>query len=614
MGPASSNQDWAVAGIDLGTSNCCVSVFYNGKLEVVALDSLKTTPSVVTFYEDRIEYGYPAKENRSKSGAMPVYELKRLFGIPYEQYYNQFNFDVTTYQVVRHGNKSWLRLKEDYDNQWDIAPEHVYSMLLSYLFRRASDLYNGVIKGVVITVPANFTPIQIHETVLSAKMAGLNVLRIIYEPNAAALAYRRQNERIANKVLVCDVGGGTTDITLMKYSDNSFSIVRTSGNSHLGGCDFDRALAILFCNKARNLSSDFHVPPASNRFIRVLQRIEKYKLQFSKLKTPEETVEFSLDDLLDADTQDSVKISVRDFNNECMHLYDRIVKEATECVKSEDWLRSEVGTVLLVGGCSRLPLIKEKLENAFPNANVTALPDPDTIVSLGACEVAAREYCDANHIYMDPLPVQFVNMLAFDLKYYQDGKSHLIFSYGQINTEEMRILYSSLKVADNKLVVFMGDRSDGPCRDVELGYFAVPVWGMACEDSSDDSKEDKFPRTNSRKKEMTILIDSCVELQIAYRIGDSRGKAAFVYRDDLDRKDIQYITALNSIYSMMEIIQKRYSKNAQVMDLVQKWKEGEVSYRFKLHSILAERNAKAIKEGFRLSLVYCTLLLQSGVE
>lgn len=137
----------------------------------------------------------------SKSGAMPVYELKRLFGIPYEQYYNQFNFDVTTYQVVRHGNKSWLRLKEDYDNQWDIAPEHVYSMLLSYLFRRASDLYNGVIKGVVITVPANFTPIQIHETVLSAKMAGLNVLRIIYEPNAAALAYRRQNERLRIRCL-----------------------------------------------------------------------------------------------------------------------------------------------------------------------------------------------------------------------------------------------------------------------------------------------------------------------------------------------------------------------------------------------------------------------------
>lgn len=246
----------------------------------MALDSLKTTPSVVTFYEDRIEYGYPAKENRSKSGAMPVYELKRLFGIPYEQYYNQFNFDVTTYQVVRHGNKSWLRLKEDYDNQWDIAPEHVYSMLLSYLFRRASDLYNGVIKGVVITVPANFTPIQIHETVLSAKMAGLNVLRIIYEPNAAALAYRRQNERIANKVLVCDVGGGTTDITLMKYADNSFSIGAHFRQLPLGWLRFRSCPGHLVLQQSAQ--SEQRLPRASRPRTgspAVLQRIEKYKLR-----------------------------------------------------------------------------------------------------------------------------------------------------------------------------------------------------------------------------------------------------------------------------------------------------------------------------------------------
>ena len=605
MVPSSSQEDWTVAGIDLGTSNCCVSVYHNGKSEVISLDGSKTIPSIVTFYENKIEYGQAAKQHRSMRDAMPVYELKRLFGIPYEQYRNQCTCDTTTYQVVKHDNKCWLRLKDSEDNSWDIAPEQVYSMLFAYLFKCASDLYRNIIKGVVITVPANFTPIQIHEMIISAKMAGLRVLRVIYEPNAAALYYSKIDKTVTGDVLVCDVGGGTTDITLMKYSNNAFSIEYTTGNPHLGGCDFDRVLAYLFCDRAQQQNESYHVPAASNQFLRVVQKIENYKLKYSAMDSKDKLVEFSIKDLLDVDTEDVINISVKDINNEFMHLYDQIVMEAKKCVKSKGWADYTIQTVLLVGGSSRLPLIRKKFEDAFSNANVIDLPDPDTIVSQGACEIAWMEYCSMKNLPVPSLPVKFVDMLAFDLKYYLNGKEHIIFHNGEIITEE-QITCSLLKVPDNKLVIYMGDQSHDPNNDVKLGYFEIPMLETTLVEFPVNGNDFNMQRRTSGKNEMKILIDKCVGLRMTIIFGGNTANARFVYNDDLDEKDVKYITALNSIYNMMARIKRLYSRRNDVMRLVQTWEAQEVLFRFHMHRIKAEENCKNIKDRFQLSY-YCLL-------
>ena len=243
-----SDEETAL-GIDLGTTYSCVAVWRQGKAEVI-LNNIgdRTTPSVVSFTNEHILIGYAAKYQMERNYKNTVYDAKRLIGRLYNDKVVQEDMKLWPFKVKDDGKNRPLIEVEYLHEKKGFYPEEISSIILKYL-KKISESYEGKeVKNAIITVPAYFNSLQRKATKLAGELAGLNVIRILNEPTAAAIAYGLNEYRNEHKRNVCviDFGGGTLDVSILSIFDSVFEVLATGGDSHLGGEDIDNRL-VNYC-------------------------------------------------------------------------------------------------------------------------------------------------------------------------------------------------------------------------------------------------------------------------------------------------------------------------------------------------------------------------------
>ncbi len=342
-----------IIGIDLGTTNSAVSIMEAGKPEIlINSEGGRTTPSVVALSNDQIIVGSLAKRQAVANPTNTIYSIKRKMG---------------TSEKVSLGNKQY-------------TPEEISAMILQKLKKDAEDALGQKILKAVITVPAYFTDSQRKATKDAGKIAGLEVLRIINEPTAAALAYGLDKKH-AHTVLVFDLGGGTFDVSILELDDGVFEVKSTSGDNHLGGDDFDQKiidyLIVDFKQKEGiDLSND------KMALQRLKDEAEKAKIELSQ--TLKATINIPYITATNTGPKHlNTELSRAKFEELCSDLFKRVETPVKNAIKDSKIDISKIDEVILVGGSSRIPKvvdIVEKLTNKKANKSI----NPDEVVSLGA--------------------------------------------------------------------------------------------------------------------------------------------------------------------------------------------------------------------------------------
>jgi heat shock protein 1/8 len=366
-------------GIDLGTTNCCVSVWKNDSYNIVHFDSHNTLPSIVALSETEIFCGNDVIKYFKGNVKDVFYEVKRLLGKKYSEIddINLFSYEITT------NENDEIILKTTFGKC--ITPEEIVSLLLIHIKHRIENVLQTEIVDVVITIPAYFDDNQRRQTQIAAEMAGLNTIRIINEPTAASLLCGLHDNKNEKNVLIYDIGGGTVDVSLVNVDNGVFSVLATAGNSRLGGRDFDLELMKYCIEEFAKIHNE-----DSKQLTCDLSSIAIEKLK--------KNVENAKKQLTLNDDLDCVLIKINDFYKEhdllikmtrtlmidiCSSLIHYCMLPVTEIIDEMQLSKMSIDGVVCVGGMSRMQIIRETLYNItgqMPNINY----NPDEIVAIGA--------------------------------------------------------------------------------------------------------------------------------------------------------------------------------------------------------------------------------------
>ena len=367
-----------VVGIDLGTTNSCIAVMEGGKPTVIAnAEGFRTTPSVVAYAKngDRL-VGQIAKRQAVMNPSNTFYSVKRFMGRKFDEVTNEST--EVSYKVLRDNNGN---VKLDCPAQGkQFAPEEISAQVLRKLVDDASKYLNEPITQAVITVPAYFNDSQRQATKDAGKIAGLEVLRIINEPTAASLAYgldKKSNETI----LVFDLGGGTFDVSILEVGDGVFEVLSTSGDTHLGGDDFDKKIVDYLAEEFRK-GEGIDLRQDKQALQRLTEAAEKAKIELSSVTQTEINLPFI------TATQEGPKhldmtLTRAKFEELCADLIDRCRTPVENSMRDAKIAKEAIDEVVLVGGSTRIPAVQELVKRILgkdPNQGV----NPDEVVAVGA--------------------------------------------------------------------------------------------------------------------------------------------------------------------------------------------------------------------------------------
>ena len=363
-------------GIDLGTTNSCVSVMEGGKPVVIAnAEGGRTTPSVVGFSKngDRL-IGAIARRQAITNPENTVYSIKRFMGRKHSEVASEEK--LVPYKVMG-GSNDPVRVAIGNN---DFSPPEISAMILQYLKKAAEEHLGGKVTDAVITVPAYFNDAQRQATKDAGRIAGLNVKRIINEPTAAALAYgldKKRNERIA----VYDLGGGTYDISILEIGDGVFEVKSTNGDTHLGGDDFDQVLIDYIADEFKK-SNGIDLRKDRMALQRLKEAAEKAKCELSSTMQAQINLPFITADAAGPKHLD-ITLSRAKFEQLVDHLIKRTIEPMKKALSDAGFAVDKIDEVVLVGGSTRIPAVQETVEKFFgkaPNKSV----NPDEVVAVGA--------------------------------------------------------------------------------------------------------------------------------------------------------------------------------------------------------------------------------------
>ena len=370
-------------GIDLGTTYSCVGWWKDNRCEIIANDQgNRTTPSYVAFNDEERLIGDSAKNQASMNPENTVYDAKRLIGRKYDDVSLQSDIKSFSYNVVSQENKPVIQVK--YKNEEKIfQPEEISSMVLTKMKEIAESYIGEEVKDAVVTVPAYFNDSQRQATKDAGLIAGLNVLRIINEPTAAAIAYGLDNQKSERNVLIFDLGGGTFDVSLLNIDDGIFEVKATAGDTHLGGEDFDQIIMQHFIQEfKRKHKGDLTENKRSMR--RLKTACERLKRNLSSSSTANLEIE-SLYEGIDFFSN----MSRAKFESLCMHLFQKCMNPVQKVLQDSGISKSNVHDIVLVGGSTRIPKIQELLSQFFNGKELSKNINPDEAVAYGAAAQAA---------------------------------------------------------------------------------------------------------------------------------------------------------------------------------------------------------------------------------
>jgi len=364
-----------IIGIDLGTTYSCVGVYKNGDVEIIPNDQgNRITPSYVAFSDSERLVGDGAKNQATINPEKTIFDVKRLIGRKFSDKSVQADKKLVPFSIVSRDGKPYIDVS---DQQY--APEEISAMVLRSMKESASRFLGEDIKKAVITVPAYFDDAQRQATKDAAKIAGLEVMRIINEPTAAALAYGMDAEVKGEKnVLVYDLGGGTFDVTLLTIEDGVFEVLATNGDTHLGGEDFDQNVMKYFV-KVMQKKSGVDISKDKRALQKLRKEVERAKRALSSNKLARLEIESITGNVDFSETLTRARFE--ELNN---HLFKDTLKPVEQVLKDSGLKKSEVDEIVLVGGSTRIPkvqsLIKEFFDGKEPNRGI----NPDEAVAYGA--------------------------------------------------------------------------------------------------------------------------------------------------------------------------------------------------------------------------------------
>merc|ERR1711944_67381 len=385
-------------GIDLGTTYSCVGVFQHGKVEIIANDQgNRTTPSYVAFTDSERLIGDAAKNQVAMNPSNTVFDAKRLIGRKFDDSAVQSDKKHWSFDVVSEGGKPKIQIEYKGEKK-TFYPEEISSMVLVKMKEIAEAYLGKEVPNAVVTVPAYFNDSQRQATKDAGTISGLNVLRIINEPTAAAIAYGLDKKVGGERnVLIFDLGGGTFDVSILTIEDGIFEVKSTAGDTHLGGEDFDNRMV------------NHHIGEFKRKF---KKDISQNKRAVRRLRTACERAKRTLSSSTQASIEiDSLyegidfytTITRARFEELCSDLFRGTMDPVEKALRDAKMDKSSVDELVLVGGSTRIPKVQKLLQDYFSGKELSKSINPDEAVAYGAAVQAAILHGDKSEEVQDPM-------------------------------------------------------------------------------------------------------------------------------------------------------------------------------------------------------------------
>jgi len=386
-------------GIDLGTTYSCVGVFQHGKVEIIANDQgNRTTPSYVAFTDTERLIGDPAKNQVAINPTNTIFDAKRLIGRKYEDATVQSDLKHWPFKVISVQDKP--KLEVEYKNETkSFTPEEISAMVLTKMKETAEAYLGTEVKDAVITVPAYFNDSQRQATKDAGVICGLNVLRIINEPTAAAIAYGLDKKKGSSEcnVLIFDLGGGTFDVSILTIEEGIFEVKSTAGDTHLGGEDFDNRMVDHFVNEfKRKHKKDMK----GNK--RALRRLRTACERAKRTLSASAQANIEIDSLFEG-IDFYTSITRARFEELCSDLFKGTLEPVEKAMRDAKLDKTSIHDIVLVGGSTRIPKVQKLLQDFFNGKELNRSINPDEAVAYGAAVQAAILTGDTSEAVSDLL-------------------------------------------------------------------------------------------------------------------------------------------------------------------------------------------------------------------
>jgi heat shock protein 5 len=367
-----------VIGIDLGTTYSCVGVYHNKHVEIIANDQgNRITPSWVAFTDTERLIGEAAKNQAAKNPERTIFDPKRLIGRKFDDPDVQRDIKFLPYKVVNKDGKPYIQVKVKGEEKL-FSPEEISAMILTKMKETAEAFLGKKIKDAVITVPAYFNDAQRQATKDAGAIAGLNVVRIINEPTGAAIAYGLDKKGGESNILVYDLGGGTFDVSILTIDNGVFEVLSTSGDTHLGGEDFDHRVMDYFIKLVKkkynkDISKDHKALGKLRRECELAKRSLSNQHQ----------VRVEIESLFDG-VDFSEPLTRARFEELNMDLFKKTMEPVKKALKDAGLKKSDIDEIVLVGGSTRIPKVQQMLKDFFDGKEPSKGTNPDEAVAYGA--------------------------------------------------------------------------------------------------------------------------------------------------------------------------------------------------------------------------------------
>ncbi|CAN1274890.1 Luminal-binding protein, partial [Linum perenne] len=470
-----------VIGIDLGTTNSCVAVAVNGSVEIIANDQgNRTTPSSVAFSSERL-IGEAAKNQAILNPRRTVFDVKRLIGKKFDNPEIQRDMKYLPYTVVNRDGKAYVELEvKPGEEVKAFSPEEISAMVLGKMKETAESYLGKPVGRAVVTVPAYFNDAQRQATKDAGTIAGLEVVQIINEPTAAAIAYgfKKQNQlkrkrKAKSKIVVYDLGGGTFDVSVLEVQGREFRVLATGGDTHLGGGDFDRRVMEYFIDLIKRKYKGKDISGDSRALGKLRKECERAKRGLSNLSQ----VRVEIDSFLDGGMVDfSEPLSRAKFEELNMDLFEKTLEIVKSTMEDGKVKINEIEEIVLVGGSTRIVKVREMLKEMFngkePNHQGV---DPDEAVAIGAAVLGAKLNGQADH--SADYGVTLIDVTPLNLGIYKfGGLMSVVIPRNTVIPAKMSQYYYTIKDQQTYMDIKVLQGNRPLAKDcVELGMFGLEI-------------------------------------------------------------------------------------------------------------------------------------------
>lgn len=370
--------EWPVIGIDLGTTYSCVGVFKNGRVEIIANDlGNRITPSYVAFSDTERLIGEAAKNQAALNPENTVFDVKRLIGRNFDDPEVQRDKKLYPYNIIEKNKKPFVQVTVKGEKKV-YSPEEISAMVLTKMKEIAESYLGRTVKNAVITCPAYFNDAQRQATKDAGTISGLDVLRIINEPTAAAIAYGMDSVKGEKNILVFDLGGGTFDVSILTIDSGVFEVIATNGDTHLGGEDFDQRVMEHFLKSFKKTTGK-----DASKDKRAIQKLRREVERAKRLLSTQHQARLEIESFHDnEDFSDTLtRAKFEELNND---LFKKTLKPVQQVLEDAKLKKNEIDEIVLVGGSTRIPKVQQLLKEYFGGKEPNRGINPDEAVAYGA--------------------------------------------------------------------------------------------------------------------------------------------------------------------------------------------------------------------------------------